>query len=61
MMHASLSSTFSHQIGGLDWDCKEKNLEDAVHDTLGTNVRITSVKILYDRETGRSKGFAFLG
>jgi RNA recognition motif-containing protein len=45
----------------LDWGCKERDLENTVYDTLGSNVRVVSVKILYDRETGRSKGFGFIG
>ncbi len=51
----------SEQIGGLDWNTKEKGLEKAVHQILGSNVRITSIKLLVDRDTGKSKGYAFIG
>lgn len=43
-------------IGNLSYRLKEKDLEQV----LGEYGTVTSVKIITDRETGRSKGFGFV-
>jgi RNA recognition motif-containing protein len=43
-------------IGNLAWRCTERELEE-IFATVGT---VQSVAIITDRETGRSRGFAFV-
>ena len=43
-------------IGGVAYATSEETLQD-LFETVG---QVTSVKIIMDRETGRSKGFAFV-
>jgi RNA recognition motif-containing protein len=43
-------------IGNLPWRCTEQDLEE-VFAAVGT---VTSVAIITDRETGRSRGFGFV-
>ncbi|XP_058220379.1 glycine-rich RNA-binding protein 4, mitochondrial [Rhododendron vialii] len=43
-------------VGGLSWSVNEKTLKDAF-DSYGD---VTEVRILYDKETGRSRGFGFV-
>lgn len=43
-------------IGGLSWDTSERELEDAFI-KFGT---IETLKIVMDRDSGRSKGFGFI-
>ncbi|GAX84068.1 hypothetical protein CEUSTIGMA_g11492.t1 [Chlamydomonas eustigma] len=48
-------------IGGLDWNTREKSIERSVQSVLGSDVKVSSVKLLFDKETGKSKGYAFVG
>lgn len=43
-------------VGGLNWDTDEQSLESS----FGTFGQIEELKLIRDRETGRSKGFAFI-
>ncbi|WP_455674168.1 RNA recognition motif domain-containing protein [Phocaeicola sp.] len=43
-------------IGNLNYRVREEDLKEA----MGAYGVVTSVKIIIDRETGRSKGFAFV-
>lgn len=43
-------------VGNLNYKVREGDLEEA----MGAYGVITSVKVIKDRETGRSKGFAFV-
>lgn len=43
-------------VGNLSFSATEQELEDH----FGTVGKVTSVKIISDRDTGRSKGFAFV-
>ena len=48
-------------LGGLNWATNEDDLRRAVRAAMGEDTKVTSVKIIYDRETQKSKGFAFVG
>lgn len=43
-------------VGGLSWDTDEQSLEN----TFGSFGQIEELKLIRDRETGRSRGFAFV-
>ncbi|XAR55336.1 hypothetical protein NMG60_11035390 [Bertholletia excelsa] len=43
-------------VGGLSWSVNEKTLKDA----FSTYGEVTEVRIMYDKETGRSRGFGFV-
>ncbi|KAF3448060.1 hypothetical protein FNV43_RR09644 [Rhamnella rubrinervis] len=43
-------------VGGLSWSVDEKSLKDAFT-SFG---EVTEVKILYDKDSGRSRGFGFV-
>ena len=43
-------------VGGLNWGTKEEGLQDFFREV----GEISSVKIITDRETGRSRGFGFV-
>ena len=43
-------------VGGLSWNTKEDTLEGLFAEV----GEISSVKTIYDRETGRSRGFGFV-
>ncbi len=43
-------------VGGLSYG----TTEDALHDLFSQAGQVDSVKVIIDRETGRSKGFAFV-
>lgn len=43
-------------VGNISYSCKEEDLREA----FGEFGEVTSVKIISDRETGRSKGFGFV-
>ncbi|MCB9229358.1 MAG: RNA-binding protein [Deltaproteobacteria bacterium] len=43
-------------VGGLSWNTTEAGLEDYLSEV----GEITEVKIIQDRETGRSRGFGFV-
>eukprot|EP00955_Chlamydomonas_euryale_P073817 361855-Chlamydomonas_euryale.AAC.3 len=48
-------------LGGLNWNMTDEDLRQEVTAALGSRARITSVKVLFDHATRRSKGFAFVG
>ncbi|RWR74692.1 glycine-rich RNA-binding protein 4, mitochondrial isoform X2 [Cinnamomum micranthum f. kanehirae] len=50
------SSTPRLFVGGLSWSVDERSLKDA----FSTFGQVTEVRILYDRDTGRSRGFGFV-
>uniref|UniRef100_A0A5B7BNF7 RRM domain-containing protein n=1 Tax=Davidia involucrata TaxID=16924 RepID=A0A5B7BNF7_DAVIN len=43
-------------VGGLSWSVDEKSLKDA----FSAFGEVTEVRIMYDKETGRSRGFGFV-
>ncbi|XP_009365097.2 glycine-rich RNA-binding protein 4, mitochondrial [Pyrus x bretschneideri] len=43
-------------VGGLSWSVDEKSLKDA----FSSFGEVTEVKIVYDRDSGRSRGFGFV-
>ncbi len=43
-------------VGNLPWSAEDQDLNDA----FGQYGEVTSAKIINDRETGRSRGFAFV-
>ena len=43
-------------VGNLSWNADESDLRDA----FSAHGEVTSVQIITDRETGRSRGFAFV-
>jgi len=43
-------------VGGLPWGTEERDLQ-AEFEAIGT---VTDVKVIYDRETGRSRGYGFV-
>lgn len=43
-------------VGGLAWHADEKTLKDA----FSTYGDVTEVRIMYDRDSGRSRGFGFI-
>ncbi|KAK3184419.1 hypothetical protein Dsin_031705 [Dipteronia sinensis] len=43
-------------VGGLSWSVDEKSLQDA----FSSFGEVTEVKIIYDRDTGRPRGFGFV-
>ena len=43
-------------VGGINWNTNEEALENKFAE-IG---QVTSVKLVYDRETGRSRGFGFV-
>ena len=43
-------------VGGIAW----KTTEDSLYDTFGQYGQLEEVKIITDRETGRSRGFGFV-
>ncbi|PQM38036.1 glycine-rich RNA-binding protein 4 mitochondrial [Prunus yedoensis var. nudiflora] len=43
-------------VGGLSWSMDEKSLKDA----FSSFGEVTEVKIVYDRDSGRSRGFGFV-
>ena len=43
-------------VGNLSWNAEENDLEKA----FAAHGEVTSVQIITDRETGRSRGFAFV-
>lgn len=43
-------------VGGLPWHADEKTLKDA----FSTYGDVTEVRIMYDRDSGRSRGFGFI-
>lgn len=43
-------------VGGLSWDTEEQSIEQI----FGEYGKIEELKLIRDRETGRSKGFAFV-
>ncbi|XP_057505685.1 glycine-rich RNA-binding protein 4, mitochondrial [Actinidia eriantha] len=43
-------------VGGLSWSVDEKTLKDA----FTSYGDVTEVRIMYDKETGRSRGFGFV-
>ncbi|CAL5403415.1 unnamed protein product [Camellia sinensis] len=57
--YSSPSSSASNNklfVGGLSWSVDEKTLTDA----FSSYGDVTEVRILYDKETGRSRGFGFV-
>ena len=44
-------------VGNLSFDCSEARSKT---DHMGQSVNIESVKLIYDRNSGRSRGFAFV-
>ncbi|KAK3445882.1 hypothetical protein EUGRSUZ_A01097 [Eucalyptus grandis] len=54
----SLSPPFNGKlfVGGLSWSVDEKSLQDA----FSSFGEVTEVKILYDKDSGRSRGFGFV-
>lgn len=44
-------------VGNIPWRISEQELGD----TFANYAQVTSVRIVQDRETGRSKGFGFIG
>ncbi|KAI6697543.1 hypothetical protein NL676_017662 [Syzygium grande] len=43
-------------VGGLSWSVDEKSLKDA----FSSFGEVTEVRILYDKDSGRSRGFGFV-
>ncbi|XP_047308723.1 glycine-rich RNA-binding protein 4, mitochondrial-like [Impatiens glandulifera] len=43
-------------VGGLSWSVDEKSMKDA----FSSFGEVTEVRIMYDKETGRSRGFGFV-
>merc|ERR1712110_1267643 len=43
-------------VGNIPWKCSEQDIGDM----FAQHAEVTSVKIILDRETGRSRGFGFL-
>ncbi|KAL5797947.1 hypothetical protein ACOSQ2_002767 [Xanthoceras sorbifolium] len=43
-------------VGGLSWSLNEKSLKDA----FSSYGEVTEVNIIYDRDSGRSRGFGFV-
>lgn len=48
-------------LGGLNFATTEDDLRQAVSYEMGSRCLITSVKVVYEHDTGRSKGFGFVG
>ncbi|KAL5573427.1 hypothetical protein UlMin_023024 [Ulmus minor] len=53
---SSSSSNNKLFVGGLSWSVDEKSLKDA----FSSYGEVTEVRIVYDRDSGRSRGFGFV-
>ncbi|XP_006846342.2 glycine-rich RNA-binding protein 4, mitochondrial [Amborella trichopoda] len=58
LLHRRCMSTSSSRlfVGGLSWGVDEKSLKDSFS-SFGD---VTEVRIIYDRDSGRSRGFGFI-
>ncbi|GAV72166.1 RRM_1 domain-containing protein [Cephalotus follicularis] len=53
---ASSSPTTTLFVGGLSWSADEKSLKDA----FSSFGEVAEVRIIYDKDSGRSRGFGFV-
>jgi RNA recognition motif-containing protein len=62
---AEPSGPHEHKVwfGGLNWNTVEDDLKRAIRDAMGpdASARPSSIKVIFDMETRKSKGFAFVG
>ncbi|TYH04538.1 hypothetical protein ES288_A08G014700v1 [Gossypium darwinii] len=54
--HSPPSSSSKLFVAGLSWSVDEKSLKDA----FSSFGNVSEVRIMYDKETGRSRGFGFV-